>query len=65
MTEQNSRCAYCHKERPVSEMKQGKIIFRNGRYNASGKYVKFVDQKLNNYCADKACHSNDQMAHEG
>jgi hypothetical protein len=56
------RCAYCRSERPVSEMKQGKIIFRD-RHPVTRKA--FVNQKFNSYCNDKPCHSHDQMAHEG
>lgn len=63
MNDQNNlRCAYCHAERPVSEMKQGKIIFRD-RNPVTRKA--FVNQKINSYCNDKPCHSHDQMAYEG
>ncbi|UKS27178.1 hypothetical protein LOZ80_37960 [Paenibacillus sp. HWE-109] len=63
MSEQTkARCAYCHSERPVSEMKQGKIIFQDYNYVTRKK---FVNSKFNAYCNDKPCHSNDQMAHEG
>ena len=55
------KCAYCRAERPVEEMKQGTIIFRNR--NSNGKA--FVDKKTNLYCADKPCAMHDQYAHEG
>ena len=55
------RCAYCGKERPISEMKQGEIIFRTR--NQNGKVC--LGRKVNWYCADKGCYGYDQMAHEG
>lgn len=57
-----SKCAYCGSERPVSELKPGKIIYRD-RHPRTGKA--FVNNKTNFYCADKSCHGNDQMAYEG
>lgn len=56
------RCAYCLDKRTASEMKSGKIIFRD-RHPVTRKA--FVNNKTNLYCNDKPCHSNDQMAHEG
>lgn len=56
------RCAYCGSERPTDEMKRGKIIFRD-RHPLTRKA--FVNSKTNSYCADKPCHGDDQMAHEG
>lgn len=50
------KCAYCGKERPLSEMKQG---------TNRGKFVKFADKKTNWYCSDSSCHLHDQYAHEG
>jgi hypothetical protein len=58
------KCAYCGKERPTSEMNQGTIIFQDGHY-IGRKFKRFVNRKTNWYCADKPCHSHDQMAHEG
>lgn len=59
------KCAYCGKERPLSEMKQGTITFLNGKWNNRGKFVKFADKKTNWYCSDSSCHLHDQYAHEG
>jgi hypothetical protein len=59
------KCAYCGKERPIEEMKQGTITFRNSKYDSRGKRKQFVDKKTNWYCNDTSCHGNDQMAHEG
>ena len=56
------RCAYCRTERPQSEMKPEKIVFRD-RHPITRKA--FVNTKTNFYCADKSCHGHDQMAHEG
>jgi hypothetical protein len=56
------KCAYCRTERPASELKPGKIIFQDYNYTTRKK---FVNNKTNNYCADKPCHAHDQMAHEG
>lgn len=50
------RCAYCNVERPIIEMKRGKIIFISSRR---------VCETTNWYCADKPCHIYDQMSHEG
>ena len=55
------KCAYCGKERPENEMKQGKIHFRDRK--PGGKA--FVDSKINWYCKGEGCHGYDQMAHEG
>jgi hypothetical protein len=59
---ETAKCAYCRAERPVVEMKQGKIIFQDYNYVTRKK---FVNTKHNSYCADKPCHGHDQMAHEG
>lgn len=64
MNGQVVKCAYCGKERPVSEMKLGKVIFRNSRY-IGGRWKQFVDEKVNWYCADDYCEGYNQMAHEG
>ena len=56
------KCTYCGKERPVEEMKQGKITFRD-RDQFTRKA--FINSQTNWYCADKGCHGYDQMAHEG
>lgn len=59
---EKKKCAYCGKERPVEEVAQGKIIFRD-----RNPYTRkaFVNSKANWYCIDKGCHGYDQMAHEG
>jgi hypothetical protein len=62
--EQTQTCAYCREVKPISNMIQGKIIFRNGHY-IGGIYKQFVDEKVNWYCKDKPCHGYDQMGHEG
>lgn len=60
------RCAYCGAERPESELKRAKIFFRTTRFDPSrGRVRQFVDEQTNLYCADRACASHDQMAHEG
>lgn len=59
---QTTRCAHCGVEQPTTEMKQGKIIFRD-RHPVTRKA--FVNSKTNLYCSDKPCHAHDQMAHEG
>ncbi|MDB4865917.1 MAG: hypothetical protein JWR03_250 [Cohnella sp.] len=56
------KCAYCGTKRPASELKPGKIFYRD-RHPRTGKA--FLNEKTNPYCADKPCHANDQMAHEG
>ncbi len=58
--ELTKQCAYCRENRPISELKLGRIIylgFRNGQ--------KQVVEDKNYYCKDKPCHSRDQMGHEG
>ncbi|WP_028983301.1 hypothetical protein [Sporolactobacillus terrae] len=62
--EKTETCAYCREKRPLSELKKGKIIFQNSKFQF-GRWVKFVDEKTNWYCADKPCAAYDQMAHEG
>ena len=59
------KCAYCRSERPKEEMMKGKINFRNSKTDVFGRSYKFVDEKINWYCADKPCCAYDQMAHEG
>ncbi|UUZ80669.1 hypothetical protein LJK88_38425 [Paenibacillus sp. P26] len=59
---ETARCAYCRAERLVTELKPGTIIFQD--YNWTTR-KKFVNRKTNLYCADKPCHTHDQMAHEG
>lgn len=56
------KCTYCGKERPIEEMHQGTIYFRD-RNRITGKA--FVNKATNWYCKDKGCCSYDQMAHEG
>lgn len=56
------RCAYCSAERPIEEMKQGEIVFRD-RDQYTGKV--FINSKIKWYCKDKGCHGYDQMGHEG
>jgi hypothetical protein len=62
--EETKKCAYCGKERPVSEMCQGKITYIGSRWNGF-EWAKGVVTDENWYCADSHCHGYDQMAHEG
>jgi len=65
MTEETVKCAYCWKERPVSEMKRGTIIHIGIVKDRSGRNKRGVVKTTNWYCADTPCHSHDQMSHEG
>ena len=51
-----AKCSYCEKERPVSEMKKSKLIYRRNKQ---------VQQDYRWYCSDSSCAGYDQMAHEG
>jgi len=56
------KCAYCGKERPLEELKEGKIICRE-RDTFSGKQKIVTKNKL--FCKDAPCQGYYQMGEEG
>jgi len=47
-------------------MKQGKIVFRNSKFDPrTGRQKQFVDEKTQWFCGDSPCHAHEQMTHEG
>jgi len=60
------RCAYCGKEKPVSEMFQHTIIGRGNHWDINrNRNVACTVEFTSWYCKGTSCAGNDQMAHEG
>ena len=61
---QEFKCAYCGKERPRNELKEGSITYL-GLVWTGIRWKSEVKREVRLYCADNHCHGYDQMGHEG
>ncbi len=58
------RCQRCSKVVPIENSVSSKIIFQDSRSDAFGRYKRFVNSRVMNFCSG-TCASHEQMSREG